>query len=120
MERGMRSLLCLLLIASVASLLLATPQASGKWVSTSGLFFDLSGVIQLAIAGVFERIMSKYQDAEIGPPSYIARRIIDDPDRPRAMWLRNTLFYDARTGFWLIVLGFVFQLAGVWMPSPTS
>ncbi len=90
---------------------------NGKWVSTSGLFFDLSGVIQLAIAGVFERIMDQYEHTGVGPPSYISRHIIDNPNRPRAMWLRSTLFYNARTGLWLIVIGFSLELAGVWVPT---
>jgi hypothetical protein len=43
------------------------------------------------------------------------RQIIDDPDRPIRMWLRNIAFFNKKTGFQLIVLGGVLQLFSIWL-----
>jgi hypothetical protein len=91
---------------------------AAKWVGTSGLLATVTGVIQLEVSGLFEKIRTHYGDAErypYGAPSYITREIIDNPDRPYATWLRNTCFFNARTGFWLIVLGTMTQVLAVWL-----
>jgi len=79
--------------------------------------FDIAGIIQFEVSGVFETWMEKYGDVEQypgGPPSRITRQIIDNPDTPIRTWVRNTLFFDHRTGLQLLVLGFVMQLIGTW------
>ncbi|HYA38202.1 MAG TPA: hypothetical protein VEI74_08065 [Candidatus Methylomirabilis sp.] len=89
-----------------------------KWVGTSGLLATVTGVIQLDVSGLFEKILMHYGDAEkypYGSPSYITREIIDNPDRPYASRLRNTCFFNARTGFWLIILGTMTQVLAVWL-----
>lgn len=89
-----------------------------KWVGTSGLLATITGVVQLEVSGLFEKILTHYGDAEkypYGPPSHITREIIDDPDRSFATWLRNTCYFDTRTGFWLIVLGTMTQVLAVWV-----
>ena len=62
--------------------------------------------------------MTEYSDEEkhpYGPPSYVVRRIIDDPDRPVRTWLRDTIFFETNTGFCLLLVGFIFQLLGTWV-----
>lgn len=89
-----------------------------KWVGTSGLLATATGVVQLEVSGLFEKILTHYGDAEkypYGPPSYITREIIDNPDRPFSTWLRNTCYFNARTGFWLIVIGTMIQVVAVWL-----
>src|SRR5450759_1267133 len=89
-----------------------------KWVGTSGLLATVTGVVQLEVSGLFEKILTHYGDAEkypYGPPSHITREIIDNSDRPFATWLRNTCYFNARTGFWLIVLGALTQVLAVWV-----
>ena len=79
--------------------------------------FDLAGIVQLEISGLFERIIDKYGDVEkypSGPPSHITRKIIDNPDTPIRTYVRNLPFYELKTGFRLIVIGCALQLAGVW------
>ena len=64
-------------------------------------------------------ILNKYSDEgeyPYGPPSHITRRITDDPDTSIRSALYNHLFSEHRTGFMLIVIGFAFQLLGVWLP----
>ena len=92
--------------------------SGAKWVGTSGLLATVTGVVQLEVSGLFEKILTQYGDAEnypYGPPSYITREIIDNPDRPFATWLRNTCYFNARTGFWLIVFGTMTQVLAVWV-----
>lgn len=89
-----------------------------RWVGTAGLLATASGVVQLDVSGLFERIMERYGNEEkypYGPPSYITREIIDNPDRPVWTWLRNVSFFNARTGFWLIVLGTLVQVSALWL-----
>ncbi|SRR5258708_3811635 len=116
-----RILLIILLISAVTCLfiggLYATPAVRGKWINSAGLLFDVGGVVQLHISGLFDQIIEQYGDEEkypYGPPSHITRRIIDNPDEPVRMWLRTFLFFDGNTGFYLLLAGFAFQLVGTW------
>lgn len=91
---------------------------SAKWIGTCGLLATVTGVVQLEVSGLFEKILTRYGEVEkhpYGPPSYITREIIDNPDRPYATWFRNTCYFNARTGFWLIVLGTIAQVVAVWV-----
>lgn len=124
MKRYERHALVLLLLLSVLALMWGVGAAwqsvanAGKWVGTSGLLTTLAGVVQLEISGLFEKVTEHYRDEErypSGPPSNITRQIIDNPDRPSATWLRDTLYFRLRTGFWLIVCGTTLQVAGVWL-----
>jgi hypothetical protein len=128
MWRNQRVFLLALSLAGLGSLALAFIIAGAQlhlWhvtiarlLSSSGLFFDIAGIIQLEISGAFEKVLEKYGDETAypyGPPSYITRRIIDNPDTPIRTWPRNSMFFDHRTGIWLIVAGFILQLCGVWL-----
>ena len=91
---------------------------TGKWLTSAGLLFDMAGILQLILSGLFEKILEIYGDVQkfpYGPPSHITREIIDDPERRFRMWLRDNLFFESRTGLYLIVIGFVFQLVGNWL-----
>jgi hypothetical protein len=120
-ERFAFVMLLLLTVASaiigVWGALLSLP-ATAKWIGTSGLLATVTGVVQLEVSGLFEKILTHYGDDKkypYGPPSYITREIIDNLDRPFATWLRNTCYFNARTGFWLIVLGTMTQVVAVWV-----
>ncbi|WP_439373157.1 hypothetical protein [Bradyrhizobium sp. DASA03120] len=117
-----RVVLIILLFLAAACLVVAGayagPEFRGKWVNSAGLMFDVGGVVQLHISGLFDRIVDEYGDEEkypYGPPSHITRRIIDNPDEPVRMWIRGFLFFDANTGFYLLLAGFAFQLMGTWV-----
>lgn len=91
---------------------------AAKWLATAGLLATATGVVQLEVSGLFERILDHYGNAEkypVGPPSYIAREIIDNPDSPIATRVRNVCFFNARTGFWLIVVGTLVQVFAMWL-----
>jgi hypothetical protein len=86
---------------------------AAKWLAASGLSLTLAGVVR----GLFERIFNRYRDIDkypYGPPSNIAREIIDNPETPIRSWLRTTCYFELRTGFWLIVLGTILQIWAVW------
>jgi hypothetical protein len=118
-EKKERIAVCALLVCGVASVAIGLKHGpAGKWLESAGLLFDIAGIVQLDLAGLFDRIMEQFGDAikyPFGPPSNITRQIIDDPDRPVRTWLRNTFFFESRTGLRLLVLGFAFQMAGNWL-----
>lgn len=114
------------LIAVAFGLLLSIPFAwqSGsnhftvaKLMGSSGLVFDIAGIIQLEVSGVFDKWLEHYGDIEkypYGPPSHITRQIIDNPDTPFRTGARNVLFFEHSTGIKLLLAGFVLQLSAVW------
>jgi hypothetical protein len=119
MKKKQKACLVALLAAGVICFFIA-PYSSvhSKWIESAGLIFDIAGVVQLEISGLFEDFLEKYGDDEkypYGPPSHITREIIDNPDTPIRTWIRNTAFFEKRTGFWLLVLGFVFQITANWL-----
>ena len=84
----------------------------------TGLILDVAGIFQLEISGLFDRVIEHYGDEEkypYGPPSHITRKIIESPDTPIRSTVRRVLFFEHKTGFYLIAIGFVLQLAGVWL-----
>ncbi|SAL06082.1 hypothetical protein AWB67_06567 [Caballeronia terrestris] len=92
--------------------------SQGRWASTAGLVTALAGVVQLEISGLFTKVIDHYSDETkypYGPPSYITRQIIDNPDTPIRTQVGNVLFFNMRTGFWLIVCGTVLQIIGSWL-----
>ena len=118
-----RLALLLSLGAAFIALLLAVGEfishrAPAPWVNCAGLLFQLSGIFQLEVSGLFSKLLEAYGNTSnhpFGAPSHITRKIIDNPDRPFATYVRNLLFFRVRTGFWLVVLGTALQLAAVWL-----
>jgi hypothetical protein len=97
--------------------------SSQKLIASCGLLATLTGLVQLEISGLFDRISKEYGDEEKypdSPPSYITREIIDDPDHPFRNWLRNVAFFRPETGFLFIVTGTVIQLIAVWVEPAAS
>ncbi|WP_395065545.1 hypothetical protein [Paraburkholderia silvatlantica] len=124
MKRVERSVFLLLVLTSIVCVMLSIrgwhicDALSGRWASTAGLFAALAGVVQLEISGLFAKVIEHYSDETeypYGPPSYITRQIVDNPDTPIRTQGRNLLFFNMRTGFWLIVCGTVLQIIGTWL-----
>src|SRR5215211_3407396 len=86
MKWPQRVFLVLLLVCAVLCLAVAAlTEGASKWITTAGLLFDLAGLVQLDISGLFDRIVEEYGDAEkypFGPPSAVTREIIDNPNKP--------------------------------------
>jgi len=117
-KRGL--IVCLSLAAMAAALaiysLLARNGLSGKWWCTCGLFLTVAGLVQLEVSGCFAKFWDSYSDEEYpyGPPSYICREIIVNPDAPISEYLRTSLFQVPATGFWFLVIGTLVQVLGTW------
>jgi hypothetical protein len=77
----------------------------------------LTGVVQIAISDFFSEIfrqLEEFDDCNKGLPSILVRQVIDDPDRPIKTKLRNVLFFSPKTGFWIVAISFLVEIAGVW------
>lgn len=123
-KRNERKLFVTCLVATVAAgaasvLAIGFSHAlAGRLTATFGLLATLTGVVQLEVSGLFTKLMEIYGDDTkypYGPPSYITREIIDDPDAPVLSWTRTYAFFTPATGFWLIVLGTLIQVLAVWL-----
>ena len=119
MKPWLKVFVSILLVGAVGCLGVALVDhgRTGKLLSSAGLMSDIAGIAQLDIVGFFEKILDIYGDEKkypYGPPSHITRRLSDDADTPVRNWIEQKLFYEHQTGFWLIVAGFVLQLAGTW------
>lgn len=103
-------------IIAIYCITVCSPYA-GKFTAATGLLATLAGVVQLEVAGVFTKLFDKYGDDikyPYGPPSYITREIIDDPDAPIKSWLKTYAFFEPGVGFWFIVCGTVIQIIALW------
>jgi hypothetical protein len=118
LNRAKAILVFALIVGACICLVLSGAGHAGKWLSSAGLMFDLAGITQLEMAGLFSRMFEKYGDVKrypSGPPSYITRELSNEADSRLTRWVNYHLFYDLKTGFRLIVLGCLLQLAGVWI-----
>lgn len=114
----------ILLIATVScafvgfyELIVSSPNSS-KWLGSSGLLATIAGVVQLEVSGLFKTISDQFFNEDKNQkniPSYITRRIIEDPDRSFSSWVRYILFFNLRTAFWLIIIGTFIQIVAVWL-----
>jgi len=123
MEKMKKAALLGLLVAGVACAVMGVRYPSARLIESAGLIFDIAGIVQLEISGLFEKFLNKYSDEKkypYGPPSHITRRIIDDAEKPVQTWILNQIFYEHRSGFWLLVLGFLFQLLANWFGAISS
>lgn len=89
-----------------------------RWLNTASGFFGLSAIFQARASGWFNKVLEFYGDQEkfpYGPPSHITREIIDNPDTPVRTWLRNTLFFEARTALVLGIVSIVLAMVAAWL-----
>ena len=106
------------LAALTASMVSLGNPAAGKWLITCGLSLTVAGLFQLEVSGLFETVMERFSDPKefpYGPPSHIMREIAVDPDQSFRDKVESILFFRLRTGFWLIVVGTIAQIAGTWL-----
>jgi len=120
----LRWILSGLLVSTAVTLLLgfvgaaAGWSSAGKLVTTSGLLATIAGVVQLEVSGLLDKVLQHFADEvkyPYGPPSHITRQLIDNPDTPIRTGLRNILFFNLKTGFWLIIGGTTVQVFGAWL-----
>lgn len=90
----------------------------GKLFSTASALAGLVALLQLDVAGIFEKLMDVYGDDEkfpYGPPSHITREVIWNPDTPVRSWLSAKLYFDPATGYWLAIVSLVLAVLGTWL-----
>lgn len=112
-------LLALLLVTLTFLYSLATGTLpAGKLLGTMSAIAALASLTQLAVSGLWEKVLNTYGDVEkfpFGPPSHVTRGIMDSPDAPVWTWLRNVLFLDPRLGAHLGVASVIAGGAAVWL-----
>lgn len=119
-----RRLLSALLIAAIACTAVTLSSLhydcvpTAKWLNTASGFFGLSAIFQARSSGWFDSVLEFYGDAKkfpFGPPSHVTRQIIDNPDTPIRTWLRNILFFEARTALVLGIVSIVLWMVAAWL-----
>jgi hypothetical protein len=117
MKWPQKAIFVALLTAGVTSLAMAATGSTSKWITSAGLCFDMAGIVQLEISGLLRRILDRYWDPDAhpyGPPSHEIRDFIENPDTPVRTFFRRYAFFDVRTGFYLLLIGFALQLLAAW------
>ena len=109
-----------LMCASICLIVLIPifPNATSKLLGSSGLGITLVGLLQIDIAGLFEKLTQHLENTSeqpFGPPSYICRQIISNPDPSRLSRLRELMLFNPKVGFWLIVSGTLLQIFAIWV-----
>jgi hypothetical protein len=118
MQNFNKALLIALISLSIIMLFPVLYFEPGKLLLTSGLILTIAGIIQLEITGFFKEVTDEYCDEKkypFGPPSYITREIIDNPDTPIRTYIKNILFFRRHTGVWMLITGCILQIIGVWL-----
>jgi len=116
-----RHLLIYSLFGVVAFCFLAAYEGDGgMWLTTAGLMLDVTGLVQLNISGLFRSNLDHYENDPKnfphGPPSVMMREIMAEDHHFEALaWLKRKLFMEPHTGFLIIVLGCLVQIAGAWV-----
>lgn len=106
----------LILTLLIQSIILNSSKAS-QLIQTFGITLGLTGFYQVANSDFFGMILNKLQRADgisSSLPSHLVRQVIDNPDRPLRTKLRNLIFFEPKTGFYLIVLSFFVEILGIW------
>ncbi|ARP66535.1 hypothetical protein A9K65_026700 [Mesorhizobium sp. WSM1497] len=91
---------------------------TAKLINTASGLLALASLAQLQVSGWFDKVMQVYGDESqypFGPPSYITRQIIDNPDHPFQTLVRNTLFFHSGTGVWLAVASIILAIVAAWL-----
>jgi hypothetical protein len=70
-----------------------------KWLSIAGLVFTLAGFVQMDHAGFFD-----------GTTTWINYKILDEA---QGNSVRTILFFNGRFGFFIVIIGTIFQLMAV-------
>ena len=117
--------LVLLLVLAIGATLFACSvfgYASGripgqKLLNSSSVALGLASILQLRVSGWFDAVISEFGDESkypYGPPSYITRHIIDDPDHPFRTEVRNYAFFDANFGAHLAIVSLLLAMFAIW------
>ncbi len=116
-KRVEKIMLLALLVTTAVSVICAFFICGSKLLATGGLLLTIAGIMQLEVTDFFRDIFDEYNDETKypgGPPSSIARRVIDNPDTPNANMIESILFYQRKTGVYFLIVGSALQIVAVW------
>lgn len=115
-QRLDRGLFVVTLLLACASLLFALRYDHVRWIATSGLLFDIAGILQLKTSDYFAGILDRHLERDTASTRF-ARWGSDEPKQAISARLRNQLFFDGQTGFAFLVFGSILQLLAIWLPN---
>ncbi|NJM35238.1 MAG: hypothetical protein HC850_11585 [Rhodomicrobium sp.] len=112
-----RLALLAIIVGSLVCLGLTGRYPPDKTFNSAGVMFDMAGVVQLHLAGLFSTLVRDYFDKMtlIGGGAPINGRMRAIRARDAQFWLRRQLFVNPRTGYILILGGFALQWVAVWL-----
>jgi hypothetical protein len=111
-----RLALLAILVSAFACLALTGRFPPEKTLNSAGVMFDMAGVVQLHLTGLFSTVVRDYFDkvtlvgrgAAAGGLAAVNANDAKD-------WLRRQLFVCPRTGYIFILGGFALQWIAIWL-----
>lgn len=89
-----------------------------RWAGTVAGLAVCAAFFQVATTKWFAIVLEFYSDADrfpSGPPSHIARKIIENPDTPIRSAFRNYVFFDPSLGAVLGLWAGIFTILSYWI-----
>ena len=111
-----RLALLAIIVSALACLALTGRYPPEKTLSSAGVMFDMAGVVQLHLAGLFSTVVRDYFDKVTLAGGAAANGGLS-PMRAwdARYWLHRQLFVCPRTGYIFILGGFALQWIAVWL-----
>jgi hypothetical protein len=110
-----RLALLAIIVSAFACLALTGRYPPDKTLNSAGVMFDMAGVVQLHLAGLFSTVVRDFFD-KVTPTSVPSSGNLTAKGASDARyWLRRQLFVCPRTGYIFILGGFALQWISVWL-----
>jgi hypothetical protein len=89
-------------------------------LATAGILFEIAGLLQLELSGLFDLTLKRYADIEKypgGPPSPVTRQLekFGNSYSPIRRTVFRALLFNLKTGLYFILGGLFLQIVAVWL-----